>query len=137
MQGETKKKDSRSLRYKYNENYFDELGPNQAYIIGYAMADSCNDREKSIRFNCKDKEILEFVQREICPSKPIKDDIRGDKTYYLLVVNNRRIVSTLTSLGIVPRKTGKEKVPKEITKGLFPHFLRGYPIDRDWETTSR
>lgn len=105
-----------------------------AYILGFIMADGSVSNTGShyrleIGLNIKDIAILEFIRSEIYPeakfsyrNKPSKNSIsNGVRVRFF----SKELVSDLINLNVIPRKTGKEKLP-EIPEEYFSDYLRGY-----------
>lgn len=116
-----------------NEHYFKKLNKNSAYLLGFLMADGYVRKTDSshvlgINLAPKDIEILEFIQKEICPNSDIKKYFsnKNKKGKRISIkVYNKTIFDDLAQYGIIPNKTGKEEL-KNIPKHLGPHFLRGF-----------
>lgn len=133
-----------------NENYFRIISTqNKAYILGFLMADGCvckSEPTKSapdrliINISIKDKNILEFIKKELECTYPIREYIPAESTYSnntmcSLTINSMQLCRDLISHGIVPNKTGKEIFPKLPIK-LKRHFIRGFLDGDGWITTS-
>lgn len=99
--------------YTVNHNYFSDWTYNSSYIQGFTMSDGCIDDKNGHRMLCynlaeQDIDVLTFIKSEICPDKPI---YHKNGTVYLSIWSNQ-ILKDLSSLNIVPRKTGNEKLPQ-------------------------
>jgi len=116
-----------------NEDYFKTWSHNMAYVLGFIMADGSvrvtHNYSLSIGLNIKDIEILEFIRNQIFPeckfdyrTKICKNSISRQVR---LRIFSKKIVLDLINLNVIPRKTGKEKLP-EIPEEYFSDYLRGY-----------
>ena len=110
-------------KYKLNENFFDIIDTEEkAYWLGFIMADGCiNGKSLQITLNNQDRRHLIKFLENIESNYKIYD--YGDYSY--LSIRSQKIVQTLSRYGIVPRKTFKTYFPKQITKNLQRHFIRG------------
>lgn len=119
-----------------NEKYFENINHNSAYIIGFILGDgniSKNDSNNyylNIRIHEKDKEILEFISKELTGEIQLSHYSHTQKSglitnYVGLKITSNNLCKPLISLGITPNKTGKERFPALPNK-YIPDFLRGY-----------
>ena len=134
------KYDSRS-KYTLDVNYFRKIETqDQAYILGFLMADGSVNKTKKliydktnklcINISMKDIEILEYIKKELKSNSPIIEYMPSEKTYgnnkmCKLNIYSIVICKHLEEYGIVPNKTGKEVIPK-LHKNLIRHFIRGF-----------
>jgi hypothetical protein len=126
---------ARYRRYYVNENYFDTIGPNQAYIFGLLLADGCNAGVSKIILGLKqsDSDVLEMIRNEIQPDKPLHNASNEHarkkgwmaEDQLVLSISCKKIHDRLESLGIVRNKTKTASYPAWIDKALTRHFLRG------------
>lgn len=100
-----------------------------AYILGFTTADGCVNFNPtkwvyslSYGLNKDDIEILEFIRSEICPTKPISQPNKQDMVR--LEFNSKTLCNDLINLGVTPRKTGFEILPKVPDEYRFD-YLRG------------
>lgn len=127
-----KKSNTTSRKYPKNELFFKKWSSDMAYILAFILCDGTINKNKSmsIEINQKDIELLEYINRNICPNNKIyyrsRLDKRTDNTYHQcsIVLRSDNLVNQLKSFGIVERKTGKEILP-DIPKKYIPDFLRG------------
>lgn len=129
-----KKRENR--KYKVNKEYFHDIDhPNKAYWLGFLMADGSIQKSKecsySLRLTLKAEDfiLLSMFTKEIGSLHPIKygfsDFINGKKyPIVFLTINSKQFVMDLIKWGIIPRKTGKEKMP-DIPSKFYPDFIRG------------
>ena len=124
----------RFIKPTVNENYFDILNEEVAYILGYIFADgniSWNPKKGyqalTITASEKDYPHLEMVRKKLSSTKQL---IYSNKTNsYRLIINNKRICSKLMKLGVIPKKSLIVKFPA-ISKKYVRHFIRGV-VDGD------
>lgn len=109
-----------NLTYNYNRNYFKKFSRNMAYILGYIAADGCIS-DKNLIFGCKDREILEKINKEL--NSNIK--IRQKGKYCILSFTSKKMLNDLNGLGITSRKTFTLK-PLNIPKKFHSDFIRGF-----------
>jgi len=125
------------MKSKHNTilDYFKKINANSAYIIGFILGDGqigVNDSGNyflRINLHEKDVEILEFIIKEISPTRNINSYKYTQKSglvtpYKYIKITSNELLTPLIKLGIVPRKTGKEIFP-DIPKKYIPDFLRG------------
>lgn len=120
-------------KLKVNENYFDKIDTEaKAYFLGLLYADGCNEYERnliSISLQEKDKKILEIFKQEIEYEGNLLKKIRSNKNHqnsYILRFTNKHICNVLKNYGMVPRKSLVLLFPKNLSKNLIHHFIRGY-----------
>lgn len=125
-----------------NTKYFDIWSTNMAYILGFITGDGsihykgyrglkALGYKLSISLHFKDKEILEFVKNEIAPNNLIHERKFGallksgqQRHQASLVISSRPLMDKLISIGVTPKKTGKEILPNIPTE-FFGDYLRG------------
>ncbi|MGG5255084.1 LAGLIDADG family homing endonuclease [Neobacillus sp. SM06] len=121
--------------YKYDQDYFEVIQtPNQAYIAGYITGDgTVFDRKKSKRLVLtlaeEDKQLLYDIGREMNIVDAIKfrkRNAENEQNKYSLTINSTKMCNDLISLGIGPRKTGKEKWIDFNDSKIQWAFLRGF-----------
>lgn len=123
-----------------NKDFFKTWTPDSAYIAGFVMADGyimhkdyskCHGYSLCVRLNTKDKCVLEYIRDNIYPTKVIHDYVfdshRDGVPRYVsdLRISSKMLIEDMMKINIIPRKTGKEKLP-EIDNENFRHYLRGY-----------
>lgn len=132
---------SRKSKNSVDENYFDVIDTEEkAYWLGFIMADGCMFKRKTgnyqfcIRLQRQDHNHLEKFKKAISFDGEIKnDESKRNNTvcyYSEIKIYNNKFCRNLIKHGIVPRKSGKEYLPKEIPQSLIKHFFRGF-IDGD------
>lgn len=118
-------------RNQVNKEYFKVIDTEEkAYWLGFVMADECiYEQETTYRFQInlasKDRHILEEFNKAIESTYKIVDKKIGKNEVSQLKINSKIFCETLMGYGIVPRKSGKEKIP-DIREDLKSHFIRGY-----------
>lgn len=128
-------------KHFYNENYFKKIDTERkAYFLGFILADGCvyfGTNKNSYRFQmnlqAQDRYILEELQKDIESDYKIQDkqfgcDKNGDPILIsLLKINSSKLCEDLMNLGVVPRKSMRQEMKKDlIPDKLIKHFIRGY-----------
>lgn len=123
-------------KYKVNHNYFEELGSEEAYTLGFLMGDGCVYDEIVSGIN-QDKDILEKILDSMDSNYPIrKQDLkRYSRPVYYFKVRSNKMVEDLAKLHLVPKKTHSLELP-DLEKNLMRHYLRGY-FDADGTVYNR
>ncbi|MEW5805414.1 MAG: LAGLIDADG family homing endonuclease [Patescibacteria group bacterium] len=113
-----------------NEVLFEKWTSQMAYVLGYILADGSLIKNKRGAYFTEiqsiDKEIIVKIRKvfdsdlKISVYKPKKGRIR-----YRLQIGSKKIFTDLLKLGIKPKKSCHEKLPK-IPSKYFSDFLRGY-----------
>jgi hypothetical protein len=114
-------------KYEYNELVFSEIGTEEeAYWLGFLIADGYNHNNKCLRVDIKDKGHLEHLSKLIYPNgdKPIQIRDLGYGDIYMFSCGISRIVENLNKHGVIPRKSMKTKLPN-INREMYRHFIRG------------
>jgi hypothetical protein len=121
-------------KHTVNENFFDTLTEESAYILGLIFTDGnvAWDTKKgyytlTITAAEKDKEHLEKIRKIMSSTKPLL--YAPSTKSYRLIVNSKKICKKLIEYGVIPKKSLIVKFP-EIPKEYLNHFLRGV-IDGD------
>lgn len=111
-----------------NHNYFSIQNEHMAYIMGFLAADgnvSKKDNRIQSQLSTKDKDQLELLHNKI----------GGCEVYYYQSNGyeccgwhcfSAQIKKDLSTYGIVPHKTGKLFIPKDLDKKYWKDFIRGY-----------
>lgn len=128
-------------KHFYNEDYFKKIDTERkAYFLGFILADGCvylGANKNSYRFQMnlqtQDKYILEELQKDIGSDYKIQDKQFGykkngdPKFISLLKINSSKLCEDLINLGVIPRKSMKQEMKKNlIPNKLISHFIRGY-----------
>jgi len=113
--------------YNHNKNIFNVIETEEeAYWLGFILADGHNHRGKYLRVDIKDKGHLEKLSKLIYidGDKPIKERDLGYGKVYYLHCGITSIISNLDKHGIVPNKSKVSKLPL-IPTDMYRHFIRG------------
>lgn len=117
-------------KYFLNQNYFNQpLDKTRAYWIGFLIADGFINRN-SLNLRLKDKETIEKFKVALNYNGPIhfhplSIKNKKHKDQWLIKVTHPVLVNSVVKFGIVPRKSFKTYVPKQIPNKLLKHFYRG------------
>lgn len=121
-----------SFYKRINSDFFGEWNENMAYILGYFVADGCvTERDgKPSSFNITSIDFEHLVEiREIMESThKIGKKFSSKSKGYQIQVRNKKMVNSLVSLGVIPRKTiflENIEVPKEYFRDFFRGFFDG------------
>ena len=129
---------SLSSYHRVNHNYFDIIGPDQAYFIGLILTDGCILEPKTghnqicLGLQIGDKYILDQFAKELNYKGEVKIYNRKKREFNQqptarLRFCSEKLVNKLKELGIGPRKSLTVEIPKLFLENehLFWHFLRG------------
>lgn len=117
-------------KYYLNENYFDDLTENGAYILGFFAADGWNKKKDNmleITLSAEDAEILESIREEIELSREIRyfQDNKGFNKASL-TFSSAKVKRIFESYGNIPNKTYTLKHLPKLNSSLLAHYIRGY-----------
>lgn len=124
------------------EDYFENIDtPRKAYWLGLLMADGWvlkDFHDWGILLKPEDEYILKELAKDInylgnfryCKTGKYGLINHPNELYPQMMVPCMKMCLDLTVWGVTPQKTGKEVLPKELSKDLIPHFIRGF-IDGD------
>ena len=123
----------------FNENYFETIDTEKkAYFLGFLMADGCVKTREcqpciAMQLKSTDKYILEELKAELKTDNTI--EYNKKRNHSTLRVHSQKMADDLKKYGIVPRKTGKEKLPlKLLPNDMVRHFIRGFFDGDGWVT---
>ncbi len=111
---------ARYVKYWYYHKYFEKVDSHEkAYVLGFLAADGCNAPNRgafSMTLHERDREILEKINREFSPNKPLAPvKVKGVQSFWSCRVSNKKMSKDLEKLGIVQAKTFKLKVEDWMT----------------------
>ena len=120
-------------RHPANDNFFDSIDTEiKAYLLGYLYADGylASDGRMGIRLQEDDVEILELIQKYICPRSTIESSNNQNfkrKPQHSIRWKSKRMYARLQELGFHIDKTHTDSdIFKYIPEDMKKHFLRGY-----------
>lgn len=127
-------------KYTIDEEYFDTIRENQAYILGFLYADGYHNTNRNtvvLSLAEKDREILERLSSELKTDKPLqhiihKSSYRRNTHQYRLSVCSKKISDRLLKLGLTQCKTFTLTYPQWLNPKLHRHFIRGYVDGDGW-----
>lgn len=115
--------------HSLNEDFFERLIPQSAYVFGYWVADGYmhHDRHYKVCFSSKDRLHLEAVKRAMGSNTNLyqekRNSIRGK--HFELNTYSKKLFMDLQKLGGFSRKSTTILFPA-IPDNLLPDYLRGY-----------
>jgi len=125
--------------YSVDDHFFDELNFNTAYLLGLSTADATvygtsSKNSNEIKWEQIDPELVYWVRDLISPERPVYINnpntrpsaahMKNCKLTYSVRIISKIITDRLISLGIIPRRTGKETL-LDLPLELHPAYLRG------------
>lgn len=119
-------------RRKYvNDNYFDIIHENQAYLLGFLAADgtiSKDDNGIKIGLSSVDHNFLEKVKKEMSIEREVKKEETNNGFFVsTLAFSSEKIKKRLAEFGIVPNKTYKKTINfDKIPEKYKIYFIKGY-----------
>lgn len=112
-----------------NENFFELLDSESAYVFGFWMADGSihHDRHYKISFSSKDLDHLLSIKKAISASIDIYQSKKNGvlTNYYELYIYSKKMFQDIIKLGGQARKSTILKFPK-IPEAFLADFIRGY-----------
>lgn len=130
---------------KYRLNLFEEIGPKEAYLIGYLAGDGIYNRRthkklEKITISSSDPRIIYWISENYCPDATIssiipinkKRNITTEKLSYRLSLSSK-FSPIFNKYGILCLKVDKRLV--NISNNMFKYYLRGL-IDADGHFSS-
>jgi LAGLIDADG-like domain/WhiA LAGLIDADG-like domain len=126
--------------YDVKEDYFETWSHEMAYILGFISADGSINKEKTslaIELQMRDKEVLEFIQRQISPTAPIKTTKKKEREYCRLRINSKKLIQSLRKYNVVPNKTFTIRIDFDIPKEFLGDYVRGLFDGDGWITCRR
>jgi len=103
-------------KYKVNDNFFERLNKNSAYVFGFCYADGTWKNRNSLTIGSINREHLEKIA--FVMSTNAKAGFRSKENIYLLKVTSPKITRDLSNLSLNLEKVVKGR--------FFIPFLRGY-----------
>ena len=126
--------------YSFDKNYFKKLNKNNAYIVGFILADgSVSGNRLKLSLQRKDRDLLIWFKEECQYTGNISDSRAkcNNKHHPIssLTISCYEWLEDLESYSIYPNKTLTSFLP-DIPRNLFGHFLRGF-FDGDGAVTGK
>lgn len=117
--------------YQIDETYFTRsMTENQAYLLGLVISDgSVNYKRGSFGYVCskKDKELLEFIKKELKSTHPISEYKIRENIYVKYSITNKNLIQTLIDRWKLPHSNKSKNNIHLLQVGneYIYHFLRG------------
>lgn len=117
-------------KYHFNENYFKNMNPNVAYVLGFLAADgTISSKSNCLKITVaeRDSELLEKFKEEFEYDGKVKHNV-NNKGYSIatLEINSAIYKEDLKKYNIVPNKTFTFSIPDTIPNEFLIDFIRGY-----------
>lgn len=119
-------------KYNVNHFYFSKVNnPQKAYWLGVLWADGCVRKQSTPRgasymikleVQERDRDWIHVLANDLDATYPISETHQGKAVR--LRMTSKQMFDDLSMLGVIPRKTHKNKIPV-LDPGLVPHFVRG------------
>lgn len=116
-------------KYKINDNYFDIINSDNAYLLGFLAADGCIEKDGSIKIGLSsiDKQFLEAIKLELQSNYPIRDyQTKDGFNISEFIFRSQKIKDQLQQYGIVNKKTYSFLFPYNLPQKYWIDFIRGY-----------
>lgn len=113
--------------YTVREDYFETWSHDMAYVLGFIVADGNIRRDGyyvKVEVAPKDVSVLQFMCDQITPDYTLKYTMRGSEVRWY--PSSKRLKQSLLEKGVVPSKSGKERVPPDLPNEFLWDFIRGY-----------
>lgn len=119
-------------KYNFNEDFFEVIGPDQAWLLGFIFADGSikNNTISISQSGLMGKILLENIKEMVKYNGKIYCSKTKWRDRYSLYLTSKKFAKRLRSLGVLENKTFSCPFPKEIQSETFYDFIRGY-IDGD------
>lgn len=116
-------------KFQVNENYFVQEDSIMAYILGFIAADGCitDDNKLIINLSSVDHDFLENINKILNNAREVKKTI-NNKGFQIssLLCCSLKIKQDLNKYNIVPRKTGKNVYPYQLSDDFKIDWIRGF-----------
>lgn len=119
------------IKYKVDEKFFNNWGPEMAYVLGYWYADGSiypSVRGSYLNATSVDKEIIYNIKKWLNSEHTIREEKSiwpNRKTRFILRIGNKNLYEALIKLGLYPSKSLTVRLPN-IPDQFLSHFVRGY-----------
>ena len=121
------------IKYKVNENFFNNWNSEMAYVLGYLYADgSLEDasylRGKYVRVTSIDRSTISKIKKWLDSEHTIfkgKSTWANGRDKYLLRIGSHKLYDSLVTKGLYPKKSLTIKFP-DIPDKFMNDFIRGY-----------
>lgn len=121
-------------KYTVNEDFFNKIDNNVAWVLGWILADgSLSDRKLSWHLAKKDEDVLVKISQILNYTGPLyqsTNKLKGKIHYMItLAISSDTIIKRLNKLGIKRRKSLNEKyltcIKKINSETIHKNFIRG------------
>ncbi|PIP21466.1 MAG: hypothetical protein COX39_02970 [Candidatus Nealsonbacteria bacterium CG23_combo_of_CG06-09_8_20_14_all_40_13] len=124
-------------KYHVNENYFDQINSENAWVLGWLVSDGfVRGNDKSPRFgikvSIKDKDVLQKIRKLLFyTGKLIKMKTqlkKTRKTYFqiALLITSAKLVRRIEEIGIKTNKSTKENFPEILKRDNDEQIIKSF-----------
>lgn len=129
------------IKYQVNEALLTTWSAQSAYLLGLLMADGCVNIQRpprrkpryrlTFQVAMKDVELARYVRDCLSPTRPVRENVvrrRKGKTFLVAALDitlTKDCFKYLGSLGLVSRKSGRERIPEQLPAHLTWDFVLG------------
>ena len=113
-------------KHKVNENFFNEINSESAYVLGWMFSDGNVQSHKAtfrIHLNKKDIKIMETIRELLKSEHPFYFGKINDVE---LKIHSSKLCKKLIEFGCVPRKSWCLEFPTNMPDEHLSHFMRGF-----------
>ena len=122
--------DGRGIKIEFNEDYFDEMGSKQYWLIGLLAADgnvNKNNNQFSISQSGENgKKLIDYIRNELNIKNQVKPRKTNGQPAYGISLSSKKIQNVLKEYNIVPNKTYIYTFPENIPERYLSSFIAGY-----------
>ena len=115
-------------QYSINENIFDKVNKDSAYVIGFLTGSGVIDNlESRIKFSSKDKENLINVKNILNYNGKIRESLSKDKSNYFFVISSDKMKNILINQYGISAGISDKKIPRAIKESQYlNNFINGF-----------
>ena len=119
--------------YNVNDDYFDVINPEQAWLLGILASDGCISKDRFLVIGQSGDQGLILIKK-IINLLDFEGNIytieTGFQPFYRIQINSFKICQRLADFNIVSNKSLIYTFPKKLPVNMIPYFVAGY-IDGD------
>lgn len=104
------------------DNYFDDITPEKAWVLGLLWSDGCLTRSTRISYYSSDLELAEDVARIL----GYRGEVRKYRENYTVRFSSKPLAGVLRTMGFTERKSTTKGWPVKLPRETEADFVRGY-----------